>query len=127
MAKISKKSFKVMGLIGGLAGGAAGNIVSDFIPGDWGTPAKAGINAVLGAGLAAFVKGDLMQGLGNGLLGAAGYQLAGHFMSDTPAGAGVGTGLPGQNAVGVSNWVSKRVSGSTTPGNPLPSGQQNMM
>ena len=80
--KFNKKSFNLMKMAGAVVGGAAADLVDGSIAisddADNNEYIKAGIFAAVGAALGVFVKGDLLGGMGDGLIGVAGYKLAHH-------------------------------------------------
>lgn len=111
-----KMKINFMSVAGGVAGGAIAKFVSKFTDSedkkdgevDFMTVA---VQAVGGAVISAFSKNDLLKGIGNGMIGVAGYKLATDLKlgedTTTPATSGllasqnaVGALLPSQNAVG---------------------------
>lgn len=118
--------------LGGVAGGAicelAGSAVSLSDDTAKNNYYKAGIFLVGGAALKAFMKTPLLQGVGAGCTGVAGYlaaqQLLGTSTSTTTT-SGVGL-LPTQMSIGdVDNWIDERSADEDE--NPLPKGQKNVM
>lgn len=109
-----KFKFDFTSILGGVAGGVAASYVEDLVRGedtekDSYTPAI--IQAVAGATVSAIAPQGVLKGLGNGMIGAAGYQI-GKLLgesSDTDKKKVEGIGLlPGQNAIGaLRNWKRK--------------------
>lgn len=96
--------FNFMSTIGGMAGGYASTFVEDWLKDDTSTEPSYTpviVEAVAGSAISAFVKSDLIKGVGSGMVGVAGYNLAKMLSSNTTAGAsGLGSLLPSQSAVG---------------------------
>lgn len=116
-----KFKFDFTSIIGGVAGGVAASYVEDLVRGedtekDSYTPAI--VQAVAGAAVSAFAPQGLLKGLGNGMIGAAGYQI-GKILGDSSTDSkteGVGW-LPGQNAIGaLRNWNRAKVGETETAG-----------
>lgn len=113
--KIKKGSFKTTKLIGGLVGGVAAGAVSSFMSSS-DSLTVAAVDAVAGAAVSAFVGGDLMDGVGMGMIGVAGSKLASQYIfnSETTTTKTEGVGLiPGNYAVmaaarNARPWVKKR-------------------
>ena len=129
MSKIFKK-INFSAIAGGLAGGAAASLIETMIPDDLlagdnkdskdsktGEYVKIGIMAIGGSVISSMTKNNLIQGVGNGMLGLAGANLYDLVMSsdttkpeETPIKTegigrlrrlrGIGM-LPSQNAVGM--------------------------
>ena len=110
-----KMKINFMSVAGGVAGGAIAKFVSKFTDSEDKKDGEVdfltvAVQAVGGAVISAFSKNDLLKGIGNGMIGVAGYKLATDlkFGEDTtPATSGllasqnaVGALLPSQNAVG---------------------------
>lgn len=107
--------FNITSMLGGLAGGFASSYVEDFL-GKENSSEKSYtpiiVEAVAGSAISAFVKQDLIKGVGNGMVGVAGYNLAkmvsDSSSSDSPSQSGIGRLrrhrigelLPSQSAVG---------------------------
>lgn len=117
-----KFKFDLTSIIGGVAGGVAASYVEDLVrgkdtPEDSYTPAI--VQAVAGAAVSAFAPQGILKGLGNGMIGAAGYQIG--KLIDTTSSTdskteGVGW-LPGQNAIGaLRNWKRAKVGETETAG-----------
>lgn len=111
--------FNITSVLGGIAGGFASSYVEDFLSKDGETSDKnytpVIVEAVAGAAISAFVKADLIKGVGNGMIGVAGYNLAkmvGESSSSTPKTSGVGALLASQNAIG-SSWRRRKRIGET--------------
>ena len=128
MSKFKSKNFSITNTAGALVGGAGGGAILSVIPVN-NTYVKAGILAVGGAALSTFVGGDLVKGLGNGLIAVAGAQIAYELVGGgTPAASGIGQTwqpganavglLPAQRAIGASNWITQRTV--TTATNAIP-------
>lgn len=118
-----KFKFDFTSILGGVAGGVAASYVEDLVrtedtEKDSYTPAI--IQAVAGAAVSAFAPQGVLKGVGNGMIGAAGYQI-GKILGETSDSdkkvEGVGL-LPGQNAIGaLRNWKRKsRVGDADTAG-----------
>lgn len=118
-----KFKFDFTSILGGVAGGVAASYVEDLVrtkdtEEDSYTPAI--IQAVAGAAVSAIAPQGVLKGLGNGMIGAAGYQI-GKLLGDTSNTdkkvEGIGL-LPGQNAIGaLRNWKRKsRVGDADTAG-----------
>lgn len=119
-----KFKFDFTSILGGVAGGVAASYVEDLVrtedtEKDSYTPAI--IQAVAGAAVSAIAPQGVLKGLGNGMIGAAGYQI-GKILgessdSDKKKVEGIGL-LPGQNAIGaLRNWKRKsRVGDADTAG-----------
>ena len=116
-----KFKFDFTSIIGGVAGGVAASYVEDLVRGedtekDSYTPAI--VQAVAGAAVSAFAPQGILKGLGNGMIGAAGYQI-GKIIGDSSTSSkteGVGW-LPGQNAIGaLRNWKRAKVGETETAG-----------
>lgn len=118
-----KFKFDFTSILGGVAGGVAASYVEDFVrtkdtEKDSYTPAI--IQAVAGAAVSAIAPQGVLKGLGNGMIGAAGYQigkLLGETSNTDKKVEGIGL-LPGQNAIGaLRNWKRKsRVGDADTAG-----------
>lgn len=118
-----KFKFDFTSILGGVAGGVAASYVEDLVRGedtekDSYTPAI--IQAVAGAAVSAIAPQGVLKGLGNGMIGAAGYQIGkilGESSDTDKKVEGIGL-LPGQNAIGaLRNWKRKsRVGDATTAG-----------
>lgn len=116
-----KFKFDFTSILGGVAGGVAASYVEDLVRGedtekDSYTPAI--IQAVAGAAVSAIAPQGVLKGLGNGMIGAAGYQI-GKLFGDSSTAKTEGIGLlPGQNAIGaLRNWKRKsRVGSADTAG-----------
>lgn len=108
--KISRAKFNLSSVAGGVVGGMAASFVENLDLGtagetDYITPA---VQIGVGAALSAFVGGDFIKGVGNGMIGVGGYVLgkalgitdekAGNTSANT-ATSGLGL-LPTQYAVG---------------------------
>lgn len=143
MKKVFKK-INFSAIAGGLAGGAAAAVIESVIPDDLmksddgSTDAsdyiKIGIMAVGGSVISSMSKNNLVQGVGNGMLGLAGANLYDKIMApkdDTetkinakeegigrirrrihglgmlPSQLAVGN-LPSQNAVGSARWINRK-------------------
>lgn len=101
-------------MLGGLAGGFASSYVEDFLEKENSTEKSYTpiiVEAVAGSAISAFVKQDLIKGVGNGMVGVAGYNLAKMVSASSEAktsGLGrlrlrrhrIGELLPSQSAVG---------------------------
>lgn len=108
-----KFKFDFTSILGGVAGGVAASYVEDLVrtedtEKDSYTPAI--IQAVAGAAVSAFAPQGVLKGVGNGMIGAAGYQIGkilGESSDSDKKVEGVGL-LPGQNAIGaLKNWKRK--------------------
>lgn len=117
-----KFKFDFTSILGGVAGGVAASYVEDLVRGedtekDSYTPAI--IQAVAGAAVSAIAPQGVLKGLGNGMIGAAGYQIGkilGESSDTTAKTEGIEL-LPGQNAIGaLRNWKRKSKVGDTTAG-----------
>lgn len=118
-----KFKFDFTSILGGVAGGVAASYVEDLVRGedtekDSYTPAI--IQAVAGAAVSAIAPQGVLKGLGNGMIGAAGYQIGkilGESSDSDKKVEGVGL-LPGQNAIGaLRNWKRRsRVGSADTAG-----------
>lgn len=116
-----KFKFDFTSIIGGVAGGVAASYVEDLVRGkdtekDSYTPAI--VQAVAGAAVSAIAPQGILKGLGNGMIGAAGYQI-GKIIGDSSTSSkteGVGW-LPGQNAIGaLRRWKRAKVGETETAG-----------
>lgn len=108
---MAKLKFDFTNLLGGVAGGMAAYYVDGFFE-DGKKEAAAKnetyyvpsiVQAVTGAAISAFAPQGILKGVGNGMVGAAGYSLATLISSDSTNGAatsGIGALLPSQHAVG---------------------------
>lgn len=114
-----KFKFDFTSILGGVAGGVAASYVEDWVRGedtekDSYTPAI--IQAVAGAAVSAIAPQGVLKGLGNGMIGAAGYQIGkilGESSDSDKKVEGIGL-LPGQNAIGaLRNWKRKSSVGSS--------------
>lgn len=99
--KVTK--FNLMQTIGGVAGGAAAKFVGSFINSDGDNNyVEIGVQAVAGAAISAFSGNDALKGVGAGMIGVAGYNLAKQLgfgeTEQTPVASGLGL-LPSQNAI----------------------------
>lgn len=96
--------FNFMSTIGGIAGGYASTFVEDWLKDDTSTEPSYTpviVEAVAGSAISAFVKNDLVKGIGSGMVGVAGYTLGKMMSSSSSASAsGLGALLPSQNAIG---------------------------
>ena len=133
MAKFNAKKISIPTIAGALVGGAGGGAIVGFIPID-NTYVKAGILAAGGAALSAFVGGDLVKGVGSGMIGLAGAQIAAELLgSDISSTKGVGSSpwqagvnavgiLPSQRTIGTlgnsSEWIRQRTAARSS--NPAP-------
>lgn len=118
-----KFKFDFTSILGGVAGGVAASYVEDLVRGedtekDSYTPAI--IQAVAGAAVSAIAPQGVLKGLGNGMIGAAGYQIGkilGESSDTDKKVEGIGL-LPGQNAIGaLRNWKRRsRVGDAGTAG-----------
>ena len=140
MSKIFKK-INFSAIAGGLAGGAAASLIETMIPDDFlsgdnkdsqtGDYVKIAIMAVGGSVISSMSKNNLIQGVGNGMLGLAGANLYDLVMSGSaketktetettttgigrirrigmlPSQNAVGN-LPSQNAVGSAKWIKDK-------------------
>lgn len=111
--------FNFMSTLGGLAGGYASTFVEDWLKSDSATESETSytteiVEAVAGSAISAFVKNDLVKGIGSGMVGVAGYNL-GKKLTSTSSTSGLGALLPSQSAVGRIPFRSRRRStvGST--------------
>lgn len=98
--------FNFMSTLGGLAGGYASTFVEDWLKSDSATESETSytteiVEAVAGSAISAFVKNDLVKGIGSGMVGVAGYNL-GKKLTSTSSTSGLGALLPSQSAVGQS-------------------------
>lgn len=105
--------FNITSMLGGIAGGFASSYVEDFLRKENSTEKSYTpiiVEAVAGSAISAFVKQDLIKGVGNGMVGVAGYNLA-KMVSESSSeaktsGLGrlrrhrIGELLPSQSAVG---------------------------
>lgn len=91
-------------MLGGIAGGFASSYVEDFLSKEDSTSEKnytpVIVEAVAGSAISAFVKNDLIKGVGNGMVGVAGYNLAKMVGESSAKTSGVGSLLAAQNAIG---------------------------
>lgn len=107
--KISRAKFNLSSVAGGVVGGMAASFVENLDLGtagetDYITPA---VQIGVGAALSAFVGGDFVKGVGNGMIGVGGYVLGKALgitdekvnTSSSTATSGLGL-LPTQYAVG---------------------------
>lgn len=127
---MAKLKFNFTNLIGGVAGGMAASYVEGFFEeGKKEAAAKnetyyipSIVQAVAGAAISAFAPQGILQGVGNGMVGAAGYTIANLIPSDStePKTSGIGELLPSQHAVGALRRgyrpFRSRVSGTDTTG-----------
>lgn len=127
---MAKLKFNFTNLIGGVAGGMAASYVEGFFEeGKKEAAAKnetyyipSIVQALAGAAISAFAPQGIMQGVGNGMVGAAGYTIANLISSDStePKTSGIGELLPSQHAVGELRRgyrpFRSRVSGTDTTG-----------
>lgn len=105
--KITKGSFNIMSTVGGLAGGVSAKFVEGFIAEHTESDnvyLPVIIEAVTGSAISAFSKNDILKGIGAGMIGVAGYNLAKQMSEDdttteTAKTSGLGW-LASQNAVG---------------------------
>lgn len=100
--KISKKSFNAMQTVGGIVGGMAAKLVENYTADSTSDNnyMTIGVQAVGGALINAFVSNDLMKGVGSGMIGVAGWNLAKELgLGEETKTSGLGN-LPSQNAVG---------------------------
>lgn len=103
--------FNFMSTLGGLAGGYATTFVEDWLKDDTSTETSYTpeiVEAVAGSAISAFVKNDLLKGVGAGMVGVAGYNLGKKLTSSTPSASGLCGLLPSQSAVGRIPFRSKR-------------------
>lgn len=118
--KIKLKGNKIMQPVGGLVGGVGATLIDQYLPIENST-AKTALIAVAGAGLSAFTKNEMLQGMGAGILGVVGANLYAGFAV---------SGLPSRNVMlgNASNWIGKHIiSGSEmNPGNGLPAGNKSV-
>lgn len=107
--KISRAKFNLSSVAGGVVGGMAASFVENLDLGtagetDYITPA---VQIAAGAALSAFIGGDFLKGVGNGMIGVGGYVLGKALgiteekvnTSSNTATSGLGL-LPTQYAVG---------------------------
>lgn len=127
---MAKLKFNFTNLIGDVAGGMAASYVEGFFEeGKKEAAAKnetyylpSIVQAVSGAAISAFAPQGILQGVGNGMVGAAGYTIAKLISSDStePKASGIGELLPSQHAVGALRrgyrTFRSRVSGTDTTG-----------
>lgn len=127
---MAKLKFNFTNLIGGVAGGMAASYVEGFFEeGKKEAAAKnetyyvpSIVQAVAGAAISAFAPQGILQGVGNGMVGAAGYTIANLISSDStePKASGIGELLPSQYAVGALRRgyrpFRRGVSGTDTTG-----------
>lgn len=104
--------FNFMSTLGGLAGGYASTFVEDWLKSDSATESETSytteiVEAVAGSAISAFVKNDLVKGIGSGMVGVAGYNL-GKKLTSTSSTSGLGALLPSQSAVGRIPFRSNR-------------------
>lgn len=112
---MAKLKFDFTNLLGGVAGGMAAYYVDGmFEDGKKEAAAKnetyyvpSIVQAVAGAAISAFAPQGILKGVGNGMVGAAGYSIANliSISSDSTKGngaatSGIGALLPSQHAVG---------------------------
>lgn len=106
--KITKGSFNIMSTVGGLAGGVSAKFVEGFIAEHTENDSAylpVIVEAVAGSAISAFSKNDILKGIGAGMIGVAGYNLAKQMSEDdtttteTAKTSGLGW-LASQNAVG---------------------------
>lgn len=126
---MAKLKFDFTNLLGGVAGGMAAYYVDGFFE-DGKKEAAAKnetyyvpsiVQAVAGAAISAFAPQGILKGVGNGMVGAAGYSIANLISSDSTTGnsaaSGIGALLPSQHAVGALRRgyrpFRSRVSGTT--------------
>lgn len=127
---MAKLKFDFTNLLGGVAGGMAAYYVDGmFEDGKKEAAAKnetyyipSIVQAVAGAAISAFAPQGILKGVGNGMVGAAGYSIANLISTDSTDGAaarGIGALLPSQHAVGALRRgyrpFRSRVSGTETP------------
>lgn len=127
---MAKLKFDFTNLLGGVAGGMAAYYVDGmFEEGKKEAAAKnetyyvpSIVQAVAGAAISAFAPQGILKGVGNGMVGAAGYSIANLISSDSKDGngaatSGIGALLPSQHAVGALRRgyrpFRSRVSGTT--------------
>lgn len=126
---MAKLKFDFTNLLGGVAGGMAAYYVDGFFEeGKKEAAAKnetyyipSIVQAVAGAAISAFAPQGILKGVGNGMVGAAGYSIANLISNDSTNGAaasGIGALLPSQHAVGALRRgyrpFRSRVSGTET-------------
>lgn len=127
---MAKLKFDFTNLLGGVAGGMAAYYVDGFFEeGKKEAAAKnenyyvpSIVQAVAGAAISAFAPQGILKGVGNGMVGAAGYSIATLISSDSTnkdaAASGIGALLPSQHAVGALRRgyrpFRSRVSGTDT-------------
>lgn len=128
---MAKLKFDFTNLLGGVAGGMAAYYVDGmFEEGKKEAAAKnetyyipSIVQAVAGAAISAFAPQGILKGVGNGMVGAAGYSIANLISSDSTNGngaatSGIGALLPSQHAVGALRRgyrpFRSRVSGTDT-------------
>lgn len=105
--------FNITSMLGGIAGGFASSYVEDFLEKENSTEKSYTpiiVEAVAGSAISAFVKQDLIKGVGNGMVGVAGYNLAKMVSESSSEAKNSGLGrlrrhrigelLPSQSAVG---------------------------
>lgn len=109
--KISKGNFKTMQVVGALAGGMVPSLLDKVIPSSvTSNVTKGAIYGVAGALIQAFGKGDLLSGMGAGLIGVAGATIGGSIIPSSTSGVGL---LPGQNAImGIGRPMPRITSGA---------------
>ncbi len=125
--KFFKGKSKIMQPVGGLIGGVGATLLEEHVPIDNST-AKTALIAVAGAGLSAFTKNEIMQGMGAGILGVVGANLYKNF-TGSPASTPATAGLPSRNVMlGSPNWIGRRrVAGpEMDPSNGLPASSKVM-
>lgn len=103
--KFTKANFDFMSVVGGIAGGMAGKLIEKLTKDESAENnyMTVGLQAVVGAGLSAFVKNSTVKAMGSGMVGVAGYNLAkelniGEDTETTPSTSGLGM-LPSQMAI----------------------------
>ena len=114
--KMKKGKISVLRTVGALGGGVAASAVESFMPEDSSDTTNALAVGGVGAVLAAFLGGEVFEGVGAGMLGVAGAKLtSGLFTSDSDSKETGTSGLgliPGNHAImGVGrsrNWVRSR-------------------
>ncbi len=100
----------LMGTAMGVAGGIAGKALDKYVLDSMESTTQGIIKAVAGAGLQVLVPNKMVTGISNGLIGAAGYQLADSILPADDEGAPSTAGLPANAAVGHSGgWIANRV------------------
>lgn len=96
--KISKGNFKTMQLVGAVAGGIVPTLLDKVMPSSvQSNITKGAIYGVVGALVSTFGKGDLLGGMGAGMLGVAGATIGSDLVKGSST-SGVGL-LPGQHAI----------------------------